>query len=130
MLHSPKILLIDDDEDDRLLITEAFKSTNLDVQITEATSGTDALAMIELMRPLPSLIVVDMNMPGMAGTETIEKLRVILDKAPIVLLTTSLTGDLAIEAIELGANACFNKPMSFNDMCSLANQLHRRFLQH
>lgn len=124
-----RILLVDDDDDDRYLIRDAFKSQSLDVEIDEAWNGDHALHMLASMQPLPALIVVDMNMPGMDGIETIQHLRRLQPSIPVVLLTTSLTGELASDAIELGANGCFNKPMQFEDTCSLATQLYRRFLQ-
>ncbi|WP_138484573.1 response regulator [Dyadobacter bucti] len=127
---SDKILLIDDDDDDRFLIGEAFKLTGFDIQITEATTGNDGIEMIRSLKPLPSLIVVDMNMPGMGGIETIQQIRLLQSTVPVVLLTTSLTSQLANDAINQGANGSFNKPIQFEDMCSLAHQLCRRFLQN
>nr|WP_295932201.1 response regulator [uncultured Dyadobacter sp.] len=129
MLPLFKILLVDDDADDRYLISEAFELTGCNVQINEAESGIDALQILGAMQPLPSLVVVDMNMPGMGGIETIEQIRKLGPEIPVVLLTTSLTSELASNAISTGANGCFNKPIPFEDMCSLANQLCRRFIQ-
>lgn len=123
------ILLVDDDNDDRYLLGEAFKSIDSNVQIIEVMSGACALGMIHSMQPLPSLIVVDMNMPGMSGIETIEQIRRLPSNIPIVLLTTSLTNEMVSDATQLGANGCFSKPIQFEDMCSLASQLCRRFLQ-
>jgi CheY-like chemotaxis protein len=85
--------------------------------------------MIHPIQPQPSLIVVDMNMPGMGGIETIEQIRLIKPDVPLVLLTTSLTSDLANEALCMGADACFNKPAPFEAMCGLASQLCSRFFK-
>src|SRR2546426_7635574 len=88
-----RILLVDDDPAFRMLLRTTFEVA--DVELVEAESAEAARRAIE--REHPSVIVLDVNMPGMTGTELCRELkgnpatRVI----PVVLLTGSDGGTAA-----------------------------------
>jgi len=88
------VLVIDDDDDDRLMINEALNELNPDLHVGSAASGTEALALLKELQDLgklPSLIIVDYNMPVMDGKETMNQIRQIpaFKDIPIVIYTTS-----------------------------------------
>lgn len=88
------ILCADDDEDDRDLIDKAIKNIASEYEVVQANNGIDALSKLEQLKSLdrlPCLIILDMNMPGMDGKETLAELK--KDKhfkeIPTVIFTTS-----------------------------------------
>lgn len=88
------ILLVDDDEDDSLMLTRALQATGSTYGIQIAKNGAVALERLKEMKQegiLPSLIVMDINMPKMDGKQTIDALQQNEDFAevPIVIFSTS-----------------------------------------
>ena len=66
MKRSKPILIVDDDVDDRYLITRAFKDTLLPDKLQLANNGEDALEYLDGVQSdaeLPGLIMLDLNMP-------------------------------------------------------------------
>lgn len=95
LMSNPKlkiVYLVDDDEDDRLILTEAIKTVSLEITVIELTSGLELLKYFNAIEaPLLGLIVLDMNMPAMDGLETIENLKANQKVAhfPIIMVSTS-----------------------------------------
>ncbi|MGZ3852635.1 MAG: response regulator [Flavisolibacter sp.] len=94
MEFAPVILCVDDDDDDLFFIKEIIESERHSLSIVEARNGWDALNYLrDGLREghLPCLIIMDMNMPRMDGTQTISKIKEDEDLAriPIVVFTTS-----------------------------------------
>jgi CheY-like chemotaxis protein len=88
------ILLIDDDEDDLLMLIRALKAMGSTYGIQIVQNGAEALERLKEMKMvgnLPSLIVMDINMPKMDGKQTIVALQQNEDFAavPIVVFSTS-----------------------------------------
>lgn len=75
--------------------------------LAEAGSGDEALAAVE--STLPSVLVLDLNMPGRPAFEVLGELRSRLPEVAVVVLTMEQDPALAIEAIELGAHGYLNK---------------------
>lgn len=118
----PLILVVDDDEDDRLFVQEAFEEDkSLCGQVAFATDGLKALEWLTAAPELPALVLLDMNMPRLNGLELLKKLRESprWRSLPVVMFTTS-GEEVAIErAYELGANSYVTKPDSYDDFGSL-----------
>ncbi len=83
MKSSRKILIVDDDGDWRSVLR--FVLLDLGWEILEASSGEEALEMIA--RDRPSIVLLDLNMPGMRGEEVARRLSE--PKPRIVFLTAS-----------------------------------------
>jgi CheY-like chemotaxis protein len=74
----PVILCVDDDDDDLFFIKEIIESERHSLHITEARNGWDAVNYLQeglKTGRLPCLIIMDMNMPRMDGTQTIRKIK-------------------------------------------------------
>jgi CheY-like chemotaxis protein len=94
MPFTSAILCVDDDEDDLFFIKEIIESQGHSFEIRQARNGWDALKYLEesvKKDQLPCLIIMDMNMPGMDGRQTISKIKdnEQLVRIPIVVFTTS-----------------------------------------
>jgi sigma-B regulation protein RsbU (phosphoserine phosphatase) len=103
-----RVLIVDDTEEMSLLYSRFLQAEGY--QVTVANSGVSALAALE--SEVPDLILLDHMMPGMSGTETLQKIRQNprLVNVPTVFLTAS-TLDIA-EALDLGAADYFTKPIN------------------
>ncbi len=69
------ILLVDDSPSQRRITARLCRELGI-AAIHEAGDGEQALALLDTLRPLPQVIVVDIEMPGMDGVELIEQLRI------------------------------------------------------
>ena len=76
-----KILVVDDEENIRLLYEEELEEEGFLVEL--AKSGEEALEKLPLFRP--DLIILDIKMPGIGGLETLNRIRVIDRDLPIIL---------------------------------------------
>jgi CheY-like chemotaxis protein len=91
----PYVLCVMDDSDDCELIFHALKAIGPTINVINISSGMKVLAFLEKVlqsSPLPSFIVMDINMPEMSGIEVMQAIR---EKErfleiPIVLLSTSI----------------------------------------
>ncbi len=114
MLHSPgeKILVADDDAMSRRLLVRALSAAGF--SCSEAADGVEALR--HLHAELPSLLLLDFDMPGMNGAELLKQLR--MDKNPVVaqLPTIMLTGhggeESEVLCLEAGADDFVTKPIN------------------
>ena len=109
------ILLVDDDVDDRYLITRAFKDTLLPDKLQLANNGEDALEYLDGVQSdaeLPGLIVLDLNMPVLDGMATLRLLKSSprYKSIPVVIFTTSRNPEEKRKCLELGAADFIIKP--------------------
>ena len=88
------ILWADDDVDDLMFMRQVLKDIGKEYDIREVNNGSEALNYLEKSKAsagLPSLIVLDMNMPVMNGKEALVHIKKdeTLKKIPVVFFTTS-----------------------------------------
>ncbi len=89
---SPAILLVDDDDIDRLAVRRCLRKVALENSLIEARDGVEALEHLQADEGVwPALILLDINMPRMNGLEFLQALRedVALKRAPVFVLSTS-----------------------------------------
>jgi response regulator RpfG family c-di-GMP phosphodiesterase len=115
-----RILLVDDDPGLRTLLRTTFEVA--DVTVAEAESATVARRKIRAERP--DVIVLDVSMPGMSGTEFCAELKSSPDtmQIPVVLLTGS-DGTTNAAAKRVGADAFVRKPFSPLELLSTTERL-------
>jgi putative two-component system response regulator len=115
-----RILLVDDDPALRTLLRTTFEVA--DVDVLEAESADEARA--EIGRAHPSVIVLDVNMPGTTGLELCRELKddQKTKGIPVVLLSGSEGGTTA-SAKEAGADAFVRKPFSPLELLSVAERV-------
>jgi CheY-like chemotaxis protein len=88
------VLYADDDPDDIEFVETAFSASTENVELITAYNGFDVLEYLKSLNnldPDPCLIILDVNMPGMNGKDTLIHIRQMerFSKVPIVLFTTS-----------------------------------------
>jgi CheY-like chemotaxis protein len=93
-MQSRYVIFADDDADDLELITGFFKQFNRSVNVLEFRDGKEVLAFLEDYAnntSLPLLLVLDINMPGLNGLETLAIIRKHKEfrHLPVVIYTTS-----------------------------------------
>jgi CheY-like chemotaxis protein len=112
-----QLLIIDDDEEDRTLLSGAVASIVPNAHCAEAIDGLDA---IEKLRrdPLPDFIFVDLNMPRLNGFQFLNAVRndLRLKNVPVIVYTTSKQPTDRTEAFRLGAVHFITKPYKLSDL--------------
>jgi CheY-like chemotaxis protein len=114
MLKYKKILLVDDDEDDRQIFQDIVLEVDPYATLEFAENGLDMIAMLEKMTDtdLPGMIILDQNMPRMTGKESLiyikENSR--YQGIPTIVYSTYQVKDFYQECLELGAEDVLAKP--------------------
>ncbi|MEC9405972.1 MAG: sigma 54-interacting transcriptional regulator [Pseudomonadota bacterium] len=106
------ILLVDDDDGLRRLLSMRLGAAGFDVQ--EAESAEAALASVR--RERPTLVVTDLKMDGMDGMGLLENLREHYPGLPVILLTAHGTIPDAVEATQSGAFDFLTKPVDHAEL--------------
>ena len=111
LASAPRILIVDDVADNRMVLTRRFQRRNFD--ITEADCGMAALDLIE--RHSFDLVLLDIMMPDITGVEVLRKIRqkYSQSKLPVIMVTANSRSDDIVEALEVGANDYVTKPVDF-----------------
>jgi len=104
-----KLLIVEDDPGLLALEREMLRN---DYEITTATTGEEALAMIR--ESMPDLVLLDIMLPQMSGYEVCQKLKQdpATARLPIVMLTGQDKAEALSEGFEAGADMYINKPFS------------------
>lgn len=125
-LYSPSIsvLIVDDDDDDRWLMCQAFHQVCPQVNPMFAKDGKEAIASLQIL-PLPVFILTDLNMPGLNGAELVEQLRhpPFYRTIPVVICSTSSSEHDRQKCYLAGANAFITKPHRLTDLTELVRSL-------
>lgn len=111
-----KILLVDDDEIQRLKFKKVCKIINYDVTIFEAINGENAFTFLEDNNSF-DLIVSDLNMPRMNGLEFITKIKnnPKYNNIPLVVMSTSKDKSDLKKCYDFGISGFFSKPSKFSE---------------
>ncbi|WP_018618342.1 response regulator [Spirosoma luteum] len=119
------VWVVDDDEDDQLFIRTAFASGKQPIEVFSLSDGSELLPKLGECVELPGLILLDINMPRKNGFETLIELRAVPAYAdiPVVMLTTSSEAEERNRSLALGANQFLTKPLSYDQLKLLAEEL-------
>jgi CheY-like chemotaxis protein len=134
-MHQSKnlIFIVDDDPDDRQIILDAFlEHTNmLDyVFLEDGKELLDTLKSSEAA-DYPSLIILDLNMPGMLGLQVLKEIRsnARYSHIPIIVMTTSELNTDRKHSYELGANCFLTKPKLYTELIKLTQSIATIWLE-
>jgi DNA-binding NtrC family response regulator len=109
MAEIGKVLIIDDDTDLRSILSDVLSDEGF--SISEASDGPAGLKA--LASELPDAVLLDLNMPGMNGIDTLSAIRKINSGIPVIILTGYGDIPTAVEVIKLGAYDFSTKPPDF-----------------
>lgn len=116
-----KILIVDDDADNREMLTTLLRGAGYTVVAAE-----DGRAGLDLARSQrPHLILTDLSMPNLNGVEMIRSLRAQpgMSNVPIIACTAHSSGVAASDALKVGANHATYKPVQFSSLLPLIAEL-------
>lgn len=128
------VLLVDDDEDDRMLMRMALHSLNASVPMTEFENGSQLLAFLQQTEAAGSagfIIVLDKFMPILDGFDTLAMLKQHPDFAriPVVLFVNPQDDQDMERCTSLGATACLIKPLHYDEMLGIMQTVYS-YWQH
>jgi CheY-like chemotaxis protein len=116
MLNSKPILLIEDDDVDVMTVNRALQDSKVTNQLVSLGNGEEAIEYLKNENyAKPNIILLDLNMPKMDGTEFLRIIKADkeLKKIPVVILTTSNSDRDVVEAFELGAAGYMVKSVDY-----------------
>lgn len=118
------ILYVEDDLDDLFIVQQAFENHNESIAVVHADNGFKALNFLNNLYEtdaLPCLIILDMNMPGMDGRETLIRIKQSekFNDIPVVIFTTSSNKADKDFAQKWGADF-ITKPLVYGELEFLA----------
>lgn len=123
-----QILLVEDNEGDIVLTSEAFEECDFKTDIQVARNGKEAITILfeeHNQSELPTLILLDINLPLLNGHEVLKKIKE-NEKTrhiPVAILTTSSAVNDINLAYENNANCFITKPADINDFFETINSL-------
>lgn len=128
MNKNARILLADDDKEDQLILTDSFSEIGRNDIIHFVDDGEKLLEYLSDIEEdhLPSLIVLDLNMPRMSGTETLVALKAndVYRNIPVIIFSTSVNDYEMNKCLETGAEAYITKPVKYEDSIKTAQYFY------
>jgi two-component system KDP operon response regulator KdpE len=117
-----RILLVDDES----AIRRALKPPLIELgfQVVEASRGEEALQL--LRASVYDVVLLDVNMPGIGGIETLRRIRAFAPRLPILVLTVRDQEEDKVEALDLGADDYVTKPFSTRELIARIRTAVRR----
>lgn len=109
-----RIVAVDDNQENRELIREALENEGFQVHL--ASNGQEAVRVIKQVKP--DLALLDYNMPGMSGLETLKTLRAQEDYTAVIFVSANTDSDLVSECLSAGADDYIRKPFRLAELVS------------
>jgi two-component system KDP operon response regulator KdpE len=117
-----RVLIVDDETAIRRALRPPL--AELGFQVTEASRGEEALQLLH-SNPI-DVVLLDINMPGIGGIETLRRIRAITPRLPVLMVTVRDGEEGKVEALELGADDYITKPFSTRELIARIRTAHRR----
>jgi CheY-like chemotaxis protein len=119
-MSNQTILCVDDDLDDQLLVCETVRDINPAFKVETALNGVEALDYLKSVKgtsELPCIIILDINMPGMDGKQTLVQIKKDenLRALPLFMFSTSSSKIDKLFCESYGVDL-FTKPDNVNDL--------------
>jgi two-component system, chemotaxis family, response regulator Rcp1 len=129
------LLLIEDNPADVRLVREALAEAALATELHWVTSGEEALGFLQRQppfqqAPVPDLILLDLNLPGLTGHEVLARIKTdpTLLSIPVVALTSSAALQDVLAAYRAHVNSYMVKPADFDQFLTLVNTIRTYWL--
>jgi len=115
------VLLVDDEKDFVESLAERLQIR--DFNVTTALSGDEALKLVE-DRDF-DVIVLDVQMPGKSGVETLKEIKNLEQLSQVIMLTGHATVKTAIEGMKSGAYDYLMKPTDTDELIEMINKAYQ-----
>lgn len=123
MVHGDgPIVVVDDDEEQNFIVKKCYQLSGRKNNLIFLKDGHELLDMVHNLRnknsQLPELVLLDINMPGLNGLQTLQKVREsaeLKDSPQVIILTASESPDDQKKAKAYGANGYWTKPSSVKE---------------
>lgn len=135
--QDPRILVIEDDSNDALLLRRAFRNTGVPGFDRVLPDGQQAMAYLggiggygdRQAFPLPSHLILDLKLPKVSGLELLAWIRSSREhrRLPVAILSSSGEPADKIRAGDLGIDAYFVKPNRSSDLLEVVREIGRRW---
>ena len=133
------ILMADDDEEDRMLVFDAWDESRLDNDFRVVNDGEELMDYLHHRgkyadpkdAPRPGLILLDLNMPRKDGRECLREIKADpeLRRIPVIALTSSKSEEDVLRTYDLGLNAYMTKPVTFDKLIEVLKTFGSYWLQ-
>ena len=123
MMVPPRILLVDDEVAIQRAVAQLLRTREYEVEV--AGTGRDALRMVE--ERAPDLMVLDLGLPDIEGTEVCRRVRT-RSKVPIVVLSARGGESDKVKALDLGADDYVTKPFGPEELLARIRVALRRVM--
>ncbi|MBL8789521.1 MAG: response regulator [Rhizobiales bacterium] len=134
-----RIVVADDDADDRMMIQDAFTESKLGNPVDFVEDGVQLLEYLRREgeyakfagQPFPGFILLDLNMPRKDGRTVLKEIKndPDLHRIPIVILTTSKAEEDIIKTYNLGVNSFICKPVSFEKLVDIVKTVGHYWIE-
>ena len=134
-----RILVADDDADDRMMIKDAFEESRLGNPVDFVEDGVQLMNYLRregeyaslVEQAYPGFILLDLNMPRKDGRTALREIKAspILQRIPIVILTTSKAEEDIVRTYNLGVNSFICKPVTFDSLVEIVKTVGRYWIE-
>lgn len=128
-----KILLVEDNPDHVMITKKALKEAKVINEVYVVEDGREALAFLQhqgqyqdlATSPKPGLILLDINMPKLSGTEVLKKIKADpeLKRIPVVMLTVTKRDEDIVRSYDHGCNSFVQKPVEFDRFVQIIKEI-------
>ncbi|MCR4406576.1 MAG: response regulator transcription factor [Anaerolineae bacterium] len=118
-----KLLIVDEEPDVVKVVRAAFRAQEPNWEVLAASSGPEALQIIESEQP--DLVLLDVVLPGMDGFSVLRELRRFSD-VPVIMLTVRDDEVSKVTGLELGADDYITKPFGYLELVARVRAVLRR----
>lgn len=129
------ILMVEDNEGDVLLTTEALKEAKVVTDLHVVRDGVEAIEFLYRKGPYsaaprPDLILLDLNLPRRDGRQVLADIKQdsVLRQIPVVVLTSSSAEQDIVKAYDLHANCYIVKPVDLNNLIEVVKSIENFWL--
>jgi two-component system OmpR family response regulator len=120
----PRVLVVEDDDNIRFVAVGALRLGAFDV--TEASTGRDALARVSEPTTEPDLVVLDVMLPDLDGFEVCRRMRTAGIDVPIMFLTARDATEDRLRGLTIGGDDYVTKPFSVEELVARVQVILRR----
>ena len=138
MSEAKNILVAEDARQDFILLQAALEEAGLPHHLQNVRDGLEVVAYLKgeapfsdrRRFPFPDLLLMDVHMPKAGGFEVLNFLRERPEfKVPAVIFSGSMLASDRLKAMNLGAAECFKKPDDLDELITLVQTIHHRWLE-